>query len=349
MNRMYVLKNTNLPKYLGLGLVALMTLSSCRKGAEQSTQQMAKKLPVVKVQPATKLRMVSYIDITGTLEANILTEIKSPAGGTLESLMARENQRVEKNKIIAVINPGDRVALISQGRQKIGQIEKKIEGSAKESNEDSLLMQELEKAEQELEYAENMYQTIPVICPMSGLVTQRWIDEGSQVAFNDKILTVSDMSSLVIKAEVNEKYFEAIKQGKKLPIILNAYPGDSLTGFISLIYPQVDPVTRSVKFDIKIQNFRKNLLPGMMASIRIPVSVIEEAVSVPEQAVLSSPDNKNFLFVIDKDSIAHRRIVETGINWNNKLQITRGVKETEKVVTDGQEMLKDSLKVKIIK
>ncbi len=156
------------------------------------------------------------------------------------------------------------------------------------------------------------------------------------------------MSSLVVKAEVNEKYFATVKKGLRLPVILNAYPNDTLTGKISLVYPQIDPETRSVKFDIRLLNFNKKLLPGMMAIIRIPVSINENAISIPNHAVLTSPNNKNFLFVVDKDSFAYHRFVETGITSGNELEIIKGLKENEKVVVSGHEMLKDSVKVKIM-
>ncbi|MDZ7777998.1 MAG: efflux RND transporter periplasmic adaptor subunit [Bacteroidales bacterium] len=163
------------------------------------------------------------------------------------------------------------------------------------------------------------------------------------------MFTITDMSSLVIKAQVNEKYFEAIKEGNKLPVILNAYPNDTLSGKISLVYPQVDPVTRSVKFDIKILNFNKKLLPGMMASIKIPVSEKENAISIPNRAILTSPENENFIFVVDSNNVAHRRVVEKGMDSNNQVEIINGLKEGEKVVVDGQGRLKDSMQVKTMK
>ncbi len=333
-------------------LVMLLTLAamliSCNSEQGPAQQPKKKKVPLVSVEPAMKTKMVSFIEITGTIQPNIFTDIKSPADGILESLRARENQMVEKDDIIAVINPNDRVAVISNNQLKVDLLEEKVKEADNNSEKHEKLIQELDKAKSNLEYAKNMYQTIPVICPMSGLVTQRWLDEGSQVSDQENIITISDMSSLVIKAEVNEKYFEAIKQGKKLPVILNAYPNDTLTGKISLVYPQVDPVTRSVKFDIKILNFDKPLLPGMMASVKIPVSVRENAVSVPEHAVLSSPDDKYFLFVVNEDSLAQKRIVHTGISSGNKIEIIKGLEENEIVVVSGQEMLKDSVKVKIV-
>ncbi len=330
-------------------ILFLMAMSfSCNTDQKTDKSPKPKKLPFVKIEAAKATKMVSYIEITGTIEANIFTDIKSPADGIIESLLARENQQVVKDRIIAVINPSDRVALISNNLLQVQQIEERLNATNKDSDEYKLILQELEKAKENLEYSKKMYRTVPVICPMNGLVTERWLDKGNQVAEKDKILTISDMSSLVIKAEVNEKYIQAVKQGKKLPVILNAYPEDTLKGTISLVYPKVDPTTRSIKFDIKILNFNKKLLPGMMASIKIPVLTKENVVAVPEHAVLTSPDYKNFLFVINKDSLALKRIIQTGISSENNLEIIEGLKEKEKVVIAGQEMLKDSIKVKII-
>ena len=330
--------------------LVFVSVGGCKSEGENEEKKKPKsaKLPLVNIQPAQKGKMVSYIDITGTIEANILTNIKSPADGIVKSLAARENQHVKNDKVIAVINPVDRVALISENQMKIEQLQKALDKEEPDTDEYKRLTRELDTARENLEYAKNMYKTIPVICPMNGVVTDRYVDKGSRVSAQDKMFTITDMSSLVIKTQVNEKYFEALEEGETLPVILNAYPNDTLSGQISLIYPQVDPVTRSVKFDIKILNFYKKLLPGMMASIKIPVSEKENAISVPNRAILTSPENKKFIFLVDSNNIAHRRVVKKGINSNNKVEILNGLKEGEKVVVDGQGRLKDSMKVKLI-
>ena len=97
-----------------------------------------------------------------------------------------------------------------------------------------------------------------------------------------------------------------------------------------------------------ILNFNKKLLPGMMASIQIPVAVNENAIAVNTDAVLISPDNKQFLFVVNKDSIAIKRIVKTGIASGSLIEICKGISEHEIVVVMGQEVLKDSVKVKVM-
>lgn len=328
-------------------ILLFFALQACHKVEKAGTQKPAPKIPLVNIEHAVKTKMVAYIEFTGTVQANIVSDVNSPIDGVIESLYARENKHVTKDRIVAIINPNDRQALISSNQMEILKLEQQIKNAG--SDELTELENALEKANSNLEYAKKMYHTVPVVCPMNGIVTYRWLDTGNQVAAKEKIITISDMNSLVIKAEVNEKYFEEIKQGKKLPIFLSAYPNDTLQGHISLVYPQVDPVTRSVKFDIKIVNFNKTLIPGMMASIKIPVSATENAIVVSEQAILTTPDNKNFLFVVNNDSLALRRIVQIGISSGDKLEIVKGLKENDLVVVAGQEMLKDSIKVKIIK
>ena len=320
---------------------------SCKNGKETVNQPMTKKTPLVKVQPATKTKMVSFIDITGTVQANIFSDIKSPADGTIDKLYARENQMVAKDKLIAIVNPNDRVALIANNQLGIQQLEQKINATDKNSVSYTNLLQELEKSKGNLEYAKKMYQTIPVICPMNGMITHRWLDEGSQVGAKEKIITISDMSSLVIKAEVNEKFFSAIKVGKKIPVILDAFPGDTLIGIISLVYPEISADTRSLKFDLILIKSDKKLLPGMMAQLHIPTDIHENAITVLSDAVLTNPANERFVFVINKDSMAFKRIVKTGISAKKQIEIISGIAENEKIVIIGQEMLKDSLKVKI--
>jgi len=344
---MIIFKFENFQILLLILITLMFGLSSCGSEKEEAPQK-PKKIPLVKVQDVSVSKLVSAIDITGTVQANTVTEVKSPADGIIENLLARENQYVEQDKLIAVINPTDRVSLISSNIEKIENLERKLKTTDKNSDGYQNLLSDIEKSKSDLEYAKNMYKTIPVVCPMNGLVTQRWLDKGSQVSTKENIITITDMSSLVIKAEVNERYFEAIKQGKRLPVILNAYPNDTLQGAISLVYPQIDPVSRSVKFDIKLQNFNKSLLPGMMATIKIPVAVIDEALTIPEYAVLTSPDNKHFVFTVDSDSIAHRKIIKTGITSGNKIQIIHGLNKTDSIVISGQDMLKDSISVKIM-
>lgn len=320
---------------------------ACNSNDKQEVKKKPK-VNFVEVITTSEQKNISYIEIVGTIEPNITTDIKSTTDGIIDKLYAIENQYVYKDGVIAVINPNDRVALLANNAR----ITKDLEIKLKNAGSDTILYQkvkkELDKAQKDMDYAKNMYNTVAIICPMSGTVTTKWLNQGSQVESKEKILTIANMNSLVIKAEVNEKYFQAITHGKKIAVLLNSYPNDTLTGIISLVYPNIDNTTRAVKFDVTIQNNNKKLLPGMSATLKIPVTITANSIFIPTDAILSA-NNKQFVFTVDTNNIAHKKMIKTGITNNNLTQITSGLKLKEKVVIKGQEMLKDSLTVKIIK
>jgi len=143
--------------YTGLLISVFLIMSSCGSKEENSNQQNSKKIPLVQTQQISPSKIASSIDITGTIQANIYTEVKSPADGIIENLLARENQYVEKNKLIAIINPTDRVSLISSNIEKVEHLENKLKSTEKSSDKYQQLLSEIEKAKTDLEYAQNMY------------------------------------------------------------------------------------------------------------------------------------------------------------------------------------------------
>jgi multidrug efflux pump subunit AcrA (membrane-fusion protein) len=114
-----------------------------------------------------------------------------------------------------------------------------------------------------------------------------------------------------------------------------------------MVYPEISADTRTLKFDVKLVKSDKKILPGMMAQLRIPTEVHENVIAIPSDAVLTNPANERFVFVINKDSMALKRIVKTGIAAKKQIEIVSGLEENENLVIMGQEMLKDSVKVKI--
>ncbi len=334
--------------YLAAGLILSVSFVHCQK--DQSEGKKAAVRPAfVLVAPAQTSRMISYIDITGTIQADISSEVLSPVDGVIEALYVRENARATRDQLIAVINPTERLSLIGNTQWALKQLQQAYQASAADSTNRVRISGQIDSLKKSLAFARTVYQTVPVISPLNGVVTQRWLDMGSQVKSRDKIVTISDLNSLLIRAEINEKYYTALQSARALPVLLAAYPEETFNGRIFTIYPQVDAGSRNIKFDVKIENRGVwKLLPGMMAQIRIPTRVSEKAVSVPEEALLTTIDGQQFLFIVDSDSMAHRRGVSTGIRMDNRVEILAGIEAAEKVVVMGQQMVRDNAKVKLV-
>lgn len=328
-----------------IAFVLVTGLLSCSTDGQKMDKSPASpKVPFVETQSVLQQDIASDINIVGTVKPNISGTIKAPANGIIEQLMVYENEKVEKGQIIAMLNPTERISLIAKNKQQVQALTDKMN---KPGNATDSLQQLLNKARADLELSYNMFQRIPVTAELSGVVSERWIDIGSEVSEKDKILEIYQPSSLVIKAEVNEKYFSALQVGKKLTIKLSAYPNENFTGTISLIYPKISETTRSVRFDIKLNKSAK-LLEGMMAEISLQTRVHEKALCVMDDAILTNTNEQHFVFVVDSQNVAHKKMVELGISSHGLTEILSGINTNDEIVIKGQEMLKDSSSVKII-
>ncbi|MBR9974147.1 MAG: efflux RND transporter periplasmic adaptor subunit [Bacteroidetes bacterium] len=308
-----------------------------------------KKLPLVSVAPVEDQALRSVVFLTGTVQANLQSRISTPIDGVVVALKAREHQKVGVEDVVAFVSSHERLSLVASTLNRIKEVETRLRASGAIDEQATALRQEIVRLQRELEEVRNIHKEVPVISPIAGTVTERHVDVGSMVSARDPLITVSDMRSLVVKVQVHEQYFSALGKGRKLKLSLNAYSGDTLHGYIDLVYPHVDASTRTVLVDIRIVNPARPLIPGMLAEVQLPVIRERTSLMIPERAVLKTPDETSIVFIVQADGTARRRIVETGVIEGGMIEIVSGLQAGETVVTDGQERLRDGVLVKVVK
>ncbi len=322
--------------------IMVLLLSSCSGGSEKNPKNTKTAPPVwVTAQVVGKRDISSEIVITGSVKPNTIGVVKSPTNGIITELKVRENDWVNRGDVIAIINPSERVTLIAKYNQEIKTLKNKATGDVS----DSIRMQII-KAEENLKFAESMYQKILVTSEVAGRVSVRHIDKGSEVSAKDPLIEIFDPQSLVVKAEVNERYFAIIKRGKTLPVKLMSYPDQKFQGRITLVYPKINEQTRSILFDLTIEK-KIELMEGMLAEITLTTESKQDVVSIPDDAIMSSHKNERFVFTVDADSIVHRHKIETGLSSGGFTEVVSGIGLDDKIVVKGQEVLKDGITVKI--
>jgi membrane fusion protein (multidrug efflux system) len=125
---------------------------------------------------------------------------------------------------------------------------------------------------------------------------------------------------------------------------MDAYPGKTFEGKISLVYPELDTRMRTRTAEVKLEA-PVALIPGMFARLQIGLETATDAVVVPGDAVLVLPNGEKVAFIL-KDGKAQRRVVQTGLEASGRVQIVSGVQPGETVITAGNEKLKDGMEVK---
>ena len=133
-----------------------------------------------------------------------------------------------------------------------------------------------------------------------------------------------------------------------IEVQVQAWPEEVFTGKVAAIDPGVDPGTRSFRVRATLANARGSLRPGMFAEIRVLMPRAEHVLTIPGTAVSYNPYG-NFVYVISATDIpvVERRQIETGATRGNRVAVTSGLDEGERVVSAGQVKLRSGQAVEL--
>lgn len=306
------------------------------------------KMPLVKIETLKPSSITKSVNLIGTVEAKVTANVLSPSDGYIEKLNVTENEFVKKDKQLAVIGTQERTSLVAQTKSKVEELKAQLAKALSGSSEYSQLNSQLEQAKKELEYAEKLFLGIPVISPLSGTITQKFIEAGSAVSAKQNLFTIVDFNSLIIKSSVSEDLFSKIKLGDKLKVKFNAFPEKEFTARVTLKYKQIDPATRNFPVELKLINSTKEITPGMMAELELITDKKDKVITVPNDVFIVNQKGEKIVYVV-KDNMVHQKIVTTGISNDKFTVVISGLKEGDKIVVMGQELLKDGIKVMVQK
>ncbi|NQW06866.1 MAG: efflux RND transporter periplasmic adaptor subunit [Candidatus Pelagibacter sp.] len=184
-----------------------------------------------------------------------------------------------------------------------------------------------------------------IIAPFSGRVGKREITPGILGGENSIIANLDDIKFLKVDVKLPENYFSVIKNGLKVTVTTDAYK-ETFEGAISSVSSRVDPTTRSILVQAKINNSDEKLIPGMLLNIKVIFNE-KKSLSIPEEALLIQGKDK-FIFKI-QNNIIERAKVEIGRRNENKIEIISGLTENEIILAEGTNKVKPKGKVKIVK
>lgn len=178
--------------------------------------------------------------------------------------------------------------------------------------------------------------TIPedvyVVSPTDGFILTRSISSGMRFDRQSDLYTIADLSHVWIVAEVFGKDVEAFRPGAVARITLPD-TGLSMNAHVSNVLPEVDPATRAMRPRLEVDNPDFKLRPNMFVNVELHVS-LPAGLTVPADAILDSGKSKR-VFVQTSPGHFESCIVETGWRLDERVQILKGLREGETVVSSG--------------
>lgn len=189
------------------------------------------------------------------------------------------------------------------------------------------------------------FEPAPVPSTLNGVVGRVYLDRGAEVTLNTPVALIADVSAVIAKADVPERYAGRVRTGQDVRVRIEAFPDRTFKGRVSRVSPVVDPATRSAYMEVLLDNSSGLLRSGMFANLSIVVTARAGALSVPVEAVTNGSGPA--VFVI-KDGKAVKREVVEGLKTETYVEIKDGVAPGEQVVTFGLYGLKDGSAVQVL-
>lgn len=184
------------------------------------------------------------------------------------------------------------------------------------------------------------YNPIPVKSPISGYVSELLRKNGEFVTQSKPIARVARYEELFAVLSLPEKYAGKLKEGEKVRIILDEKEEEGVLKWIS---KTLDPFTKTLKVKILFKN-PGGIYPGMLCEVKIPVEKKKNAMSIEKDAILG--DIIKYVFVKNGERVI-KKIVETGIENDEYVEILSGLKEQDTVILKGNKILKEGMKVEV--
>jgi multidrug efflux pump subunit AcrA (membrane-fusion protein) len=182
--------------------------------------------------------------------------------------------------------------------------------------------------------------------PIDGVVTDRPLYPGEMAASGAPLMTVMDISRVTARAHIPQGDAALLKVGNNATI---AVPGieQPVEAKVVLISPALDPNSTTVEVWVQAKNPKQVMKPGSSVRLSMVSEAVPDALVVPTSALLTGTDGATTVMVIADDQHAHQQAIKVGIRQDDKLQITEGLKEGQRVVTEGAYGLPDNAKVSV--
>ena len=169
--------------------------------------------------------------------------------------------------------------------------------------------------------------------PIDGYVTDRPLYPGEMASTSAPLITVMDTSSIVAKAHIPQSDALQLRKGDKATVTVAGL--DAVPGTVTVISPALDPNSTTVEIWVQAKNPEQQLRPGTAVQLAITAQTVHDALVIPSSALLEPNGNKAAVMVVDANSRAQSRDVETGLRTDQQAQIVSGLKVGEQVITQG--------------
>ncbi len=336
--------------------VAILALAGCKKSSGKGGPPPGFATQVVAVK-AVREAVSEQLRVIGTVLANETVDLQAEADGRVTAIHFEEGQRVEAGQLLVELDSTEVEARITEAEASARWAQSKWERANGLLQNKTMSQQEADEAKAQLDMASarvaqmnKHLRDMKIKAPFGGVIGARQISPGQVISRMNPgrglqtIATINDVDPVKVEGNVPERFLALATVGAKIQLTIAAFPNEKFEGVLYFVAPQIDPVNRTAVVKAKVANTDLRLKPGMFASADLSLRVKDDAIVIPEAALMPRGDTFAVI-IVAADMTAEMRPVKPGIRMTGRVEIVEGVKEGELVVVEGWQKTRPGGKV----
>lgn len=259
----------------------------------------------VEVAPVLRQDLTESLYLVGSLAANESAEIRPELSGLVRSIFFDEGQQVKKGDVLVKIDDAELLAQLAQAEANFELAQVTLQRSENLGQTRTIPQSELDRARSEFANAKaaltllrTRIEKTSITAPFDGVVGSRTISPGDFITPSTSITTINDLSRMKVEFQVPERFLEKVEPGTpfRLRSRTAAMAGD-VHGEVYFVSAVIDRDTRSSEVKGYLDNPPAALKPGMFANIELVLDVRRGTLTVPEGAILTTPEGSQIVAV----------------------------------------------------
>lgn len=331
-----------------VALLAIVLLGSCTGGKDKSAAEKVEEKPRVKLADVTARPVEQIQEYTATVEAEVKNNIAPSSPVRIDRIFVEVGDRVVKGQKLVQMDAANlkqKKLQLDNQRIEFQRMDElyKVGGASKSEWDASKMQLDV----QETSY-NNLLENTSLLSPVTGVVTARNYDNGDMYSGGEPVLTVEQITPVKLLINVSETYFTKVKKGAPVNVKLDVFGDEEFTGKISLVYPTIDPATRTFQVEIQLPNRDQKVRPGMFARATLNFGT-QDNVVVPDLAIVKQAGSGDRYVYVYKDGKVSYNKVELGRRMGAEYELRSGVPDNSQVVVAGQARLINGTEVEVEK
>lgn len=301
--------------------------------------------PLVRLETVKTQEVEQIQEFTATVEANVVNNIVPSMSLRINDILVEVGDHVRKGQVLAQM---DKTNLL-QSQTQLENIQLEYDRAFELYKVGGASKQSLDAQKTQLDVAKTAYENLKentiLVSPINGIVTARNYDSGDMIG-GEPVVTIEQMSPVKLLVNVSESFYTRVRKGMDVNVKVEVYGDEIFHGKVSLIYPTVDPQTRTFPVEIKLPNKDLKVRPGMFARVTMNFGTQNHVVAPDLSIIKQAGSGDRYIYVYKDGKVSYNKVL-LGRRMDDKYEIISGVSDGDQVVVAGQSRLTNGAEVSV--